>query len=180
MILRRDLQEASGGLIAAPLGPSPLTALVGWMPVIICLIWYEEEWSEPSWLMLIWTDGWTPPSSPAPPPSPVSPAPTPLRRRRPAGILLHMDGLQSANGWLSDRKVEDCQISDLLGENEGRNLNAPPPCLDPNSQKTPGNSRILDSLHTDVFPRMCVNHFFDQKDLKLEATVHAVQVFRRF
>lgn len=37
---------------------APRRPLVGWMPVIICLIWYEEEWSEPSWLMLIWTDGW--------------------------------------------------------------------------------------------------------------------------
>ncbi len=89
-------------------------------------------------------DGWMdPPSSPTPPPSPVSPAPTPPRRRRPAGILLHTDGLQSANGWLPDRKVEDCQISDLLGKNEGRNLNTAPACLEPNSQETPGNRRKL-------------------------------------
>lgn len=37
--------------------PSPLTALVAWMPVIICLIWYEEEWTKQCWLMLIWMDG---------------------------------------------------------------------------------------------------------------------------
>lgn len=103
---------------------APRRPLVGWMPVIICLIWYEEEWSEPSWLMLIWTDGWKEgwmdgwtPSSP-PPSAPVSPAPTPPRRWRPAGILLHIHGVQSDNGCLSDRKLQDWHGSDLRTEPE--------------------------------------------------------------
>lgn len=51
--------------------PSPLTALVAWMPVIICLIWYEEEWTKQCWLMLIWMDGGI-----AGPPSPHHTIPT--------------------------------------------------------------------------------------------------------
>lgn len=142
-------REASGGLIAARLGPSPSTALLGWMPVIICLIWYEEEWSEPSWLMLIWTDGWkdgwTP--SPLPPPHRHHHQPPPHRRWRPAGTLLH--GLQSANGWLADRKVEDCQIFDLM---EGRHPNTAA-VFGSKQQETRGNSASLQTNVASLFPR---------------------------
>lgn len=92
-----------------------------------------------------WMEGWMdplPPSSPTPPPSPAPPH----RRWRPAGTLLH--GLQSANGWL-DRKVEDCQIFDLM---EGRHPNTAA-VFGSKQQETRGNSASLQTNVASLFPR---------------------------
>lgn len=136
LILWWDLQEASNGLIATQLGPLAVDGprRLNASNHLSDLI---REGMNRAVLINADLNGWTP--CPllftTPPLSPVSLAPTPPRRRWPAGILLHINGLQSANGWLADRKKEDCQLSNLLCRNEGRNLNTQLPCLDPNSQK---------------------------------------------
>lgn len=113
MILRRDLQEASGGLIAAQLGPSSaprrlnagnhLSDLIrGGMKRAVLINADLDGRMERR--MDGWMDG--------PPPllhhqHQYHQRRPPPRRRRPAGILLHIHGVQSDNGCLSDRKLQD-------------------------------------------------------------------------
>lgn len=149
MILQQDLQEASGGLIAVlPLaadGPRRLNASNHLSDLI---------WRRMNQAVLInadldgWRDSWTPFSPPH--------QHQYLQRwRRLAGILLHTDALQSANGWLAERKEEDCQISELCCRNKGCNLSTQPalfrskqPENDRNQEKT--QLLLSDSLHRAV------------------------------
>lgn len=99
LILWWDLREASSGLIATQLGPLAVDGprRLNASNHLSDLI---QEGMNRAVLINADLDGWTPRPllSITPPLSPVSPAPTPPRRRWPAGILLHINGLQSANG----------------------------------------------------------------------------------